>query len=357
MSQLSFACRHRYADGFELDVAFETAATVTALFGPSGSGKTSILQLIAGLVDPQSAKVVLDGTVLCDTAAGQVLPPSGRHVGCVFQDYLLFPHLTVEANLRYGWQRRGRDQQQVDFDRAVAVLELAPLLGRYPRNLSGGEGQRVALGRAIVSGPRLLLLDEPLAALDSALKTRILGYLERVIGEWGIPTLFVTHGQAEVRRLAEQVVVLQQGRLLTSGSPEVALAQPGALALRNSAAPANLLRIVERSLEQGHWVGQIGSQRLQLPQGLATSGEPIYLQCWPNEVTLAAHDVSGVSVRNHLRGTVRQMIELPDRTFVAVDVGQILWSEITRDAARELDLAIGRELFCLIKTQSLRAVE
>ena len=357
MSQLSLACRHRFLDGFEIDAVFETDATVTALFGPSGSGKTSLLQLIAGLIAPQQATITLDDVTLCDTSRGVCLPSSARNVGCVFQDYLLFPHLTVEGNLRYGWRRRGQGQTLIDFDRAVKVLELGPLLNRYPGNLSGGEAQRVALGRAIVSAPQLLLLDEPLAALDSALKTRILSYLERVIAEWRIPTLFVTHGQAEVRRLADHVVVLRQGKVLTTGSPETALAQPEALALRNGAGPANLLRVVERTLDREHPMGLVGQQRLQLPLGLEAGTHPVYLQCWPNEVTLARHDVAGLSVRNHLRGTVRQIIELADRTFVAVDVGQILWSEVTRDAAQELELVIGREVFCLIKTQSLRVVE
>jgi molybdate transport system ATP-binding protein len=203
----------------------------------------------------------------------------------------------------------------------------------------------------------LLLLDEPLAAVDAALKTRILTYLERVIEEWRIPTLFVTHGQAEVRRLAEYVVVLEGGRVLTAGSPDDALGQPGALALRNGAGPANLLRVATRSVEEGHLVGLVGNQRLHLPPGLSAGSEPVYLQFWPNEVTLAEHDVAGLSVRNHLKGQVRQVIALNDRTFVAIDVGQIIWAEITGEAARELKLTIGREVYCLIKTQCLRAVE
>lgn len=357
MSRLSFACRHRYQDGFELDVKFESDATVTALFGPSGSGKTSVLMLIAGLTAPQEARIALDGTTLCYTRAGQSLSPSARRIGCVFQDYLLFPHLTVEGNLRYGWRRRGREDGSIDFDRALEVLELGPLLNRYPQSLSGGEAQRVAVGRAIASGARLLLLDEPLAAIDAALKTRILTYLERVIDEWQVPTLFVTHGQAEVRRLAQYVVVLERGRIVTAGAPDDALGQPAALALRNGAGPANLLRITTRSIEGGRLLGLIGNQQLQLPPGLPQGPEPVYLQCWPNEVTLAEHDVSGLSVRNHLHGEVRQVIPLEDRTFVAVDVGQIIWAEITREAARELNLAIGREVYCLIKTQSLRPVE
>lgn len=357
MSRLSFACRHRFPDGFELDLAFETSAPVTALFGPSGSGKTTVLMLIAGMLSAQDAHIALDETTLCDTRQGRVVPLSMRRIGCVFQDYLLFPHLTVASNLRYGLRRRGHDPRAINYERAIQVLELDRLLDRYPHTLSGGEAQRAALGRAILSGAQLLLLDEPLAALDAALKTRILAYLERVIDEWNIPTLFVTHGQAEVRRLAQYVVVLESGRKLTEGTPDEALGQPDTLSLRNGAGPANLLRISQRSVESGSVLGRVGEQTLHLPPGIETGTEPVYLQFWPHDVTLAQHDVSGLSVRNHLRGVVRQVIPVEGRTFVAIDVGQIIWAEITPQAAEELDLAIGREMLCLIKTQSLRPVE
>ena len=219
MSQLSFRCRHRYAGGFQLDVDFATGAPVTALFGPSGSGKTSVLSLTAGLYAPDRGLIRLGERTLVDTAQGHCEPIERRRVGLVFQDQLLFPHLSVRDNLCYGQRRRPPAAQAIEFGRVVEVLELAGLLGRYPRNLSGGERQRVALGRSLLAGPELLLLDEPLAALDEALKDRILTYLARVVGEWGIPAVYVSHGAAEVARLAEWVVVLDQGRVAASGPP------------------------------------------------------------------------------------------------------------------------------------------
>ena len=221
MSLLEFCCRHRFSSGFVLDARFEAGAGVTALFGPSGAGKSSALAIIAGTLRAQEARVRLADHVLVDTASGVALPPQHRRIGCLFQDQRLFPHLTVEQNLRYGLRRRPAGP--VRFERVVQILELGPLLQRSPRSLSGGETQRAALGRALLCGPELLLLDEPLTALDAPLKQRIIHYLERVLAEYHVPTLLVSHDQADVRRLAGQVVVLQSGRVVGCGETKAML--------------------------------------------------------------------------------------------------------------------------------------
>jgi molybdate transport system ATP-binding protein len=218
VSLLEVVCRLRYASGFRLDAAFTTQATVTALLGPSASGKTSILSAIAGLRRPDAGRICLRGRVLFDSAAGINQPPEARHVGYVFQGQLLFPHLSVRRNLLYGRQRRAHDAGPITLERIVQVLELADVLDRLPHTLSGGQGQRVALGRALLSGPGLLLLDEPLASLDGALKERVLGYVEQVLHEWHIPTLYVSHDADEVKRLAERVIRLEAGRVLPDGA-------------------------------------------------------------------------------------------------------------------------------------------
>jgi molybdate transport system ATP-binding protein len=221
--RLSLHCAHRFPGGFAIDAAFATIAHVTALFGPSGSGKTSLLYMIAGLLRPHSGSIALGQTTWLDTGRRIDVKPERRHVGFVFQDHLLFPHLSVERNLLYGRRRQRHRRHTIEPARVIEVLELGELLGRYPRNLSGGEKQRVALGRALLSGPQLLLLDEPFAALDEALRDRVLTYLERVMAEWHVPTLYVSHNAAEVRRLAEHVVVLEAGRVTHSGPPEETL--------------------------------------------------------------------------------------------------------------------------------------
>jgi molybdate transport system ATP-binding protein len=197
---------------------FRSEGRITALVGPSGAGKSSILAMIAGLRRPERGRIVLGDRVLFDTAAGICLKPEERRVGCVFQDGLLFPHRRVEANLRYGLDRRAPGPERIKFARVVEVLELGDLLSRWPRTLSGGEAQRVALGRALLSHPDLLLLDEPWSALDETLKARILEYLDRIAAEFATPMLIVSHDLPSVHRLADWVVTIDRGEIVSSAA-------------------------------------------------------------------------------------------------------------------------------------------
>jgi len=209
--RLGFRCEHRYPGGFRLDAAFELEEGVTALFGPSGSGKSTILAVIAGVLRPEMGLVHLGDRALLDTSRGIEVPPERRRIAIVFQDHLLFPHLSVEGNLRFGLKRGSA--RAIDFRRVVDVLELQGMLHRSPQTLSGGERQRVALGRALLRGPELLLMDEPLAALDVKLKDQIFRYLEQSFAEWRIPTLFVSHDLADTRRIASRIIVMDAGRV------------------------------------------------------------------------------------------------------------------------------------------------
>ena len=213
MALLAFDCAMRYRSGFELRAAFDAQGGVTGLVGPSGAGKSTILHLIAGVQKPDTGRIVVNGRVLTDTAARIHLPPEKRHIGVVFQDHLLFPHKTVAGNLHYGERRRAASADPASFADVVSVLGLSDLLGRYPQSLSGGERQRVALGRAILSAPALLLLDEPLAALDEALKERIIDYLQRALAEFAVPAILVSHNRSELDRLADRVVTVVDGRV------------------------------------------------------------------------------------------------------------------------------------------------
>jgi len=220
VSLLDFRCRLRYPSGFVLDAAFSTDASVTALFGPSGSGKTTILSVIAGLRQPEEGHVLLGSRRLYDSSAGVFLAANARRIGYVFQDHLLFPHMTVRRNLLYGQRRRPRDARPIDLERVVQFLELSELLERAPHTLSGGQRQRVALGRALLCGPELLLLDEPLASVDEPLKKRVLNDMEQIVTKWHIPTLYVTHDPDDVRRLAQRVVTLSAGRVTNIAEAE-----------------------------------------------------------------------------------------------------------------------------------------
>jgi molybdate transport system ATP-binding protein len=199
---------------FALTVDLVAAARVTAVFGASGAGKTSLLEIVAGLRRPATGRVVLNGRVLDDTAAGVHIPSRLRGVGYVPQDDTLFPHLSVAANLGYA-----RAVSLAAATRVADVLELGPLLSRRPAGLSGGERRRVALGRALLSSPEVLLLDEPLTGLDAPLKERVLSYFVRIRDEFAIPTLYVSHAPEEVLALADEVVVLERGCVVTRGRP------------------------------------------------------------------------------------------------------------------------------------------
>jgi molybdate transport system ATP-binding protein len=197
---------------FALDFAFESDARVIALFGPSGSGKSTLLNVVAGLIRPQVGLVRVEGRVLTDTQAGTFVPPHRRRIGYVFQDTRLFPHLSVRRNLAYGRWFTSASERYASPEEIVALLGLGTLLDRRPPTLSGGEKQRVAIGRALLASPRLLLMDEPLASLDAARKAETLPYIERLRDELAIPVVYVSHSRDEVDRLADEVVHLEAGR-------------------------------------------------------------------------------------------------------------------------------------------------
>ena len=213
---LSVDVRHRLGV-FELDAAFESGGRLTALFGASGSGKTSLVNVIAGLIRPDSGRVAAEGRVLVDTAKRVYVPKHRRRIGYVFQDARLFPHMTVSQNLAYGSWFAPRGERHAERAVVVELLGIGELLHRKPNRLSGGEKQRVAIGRALLANPRLILMDEPLASLDDARKGEILPYIERLRDETKVPIVYVSHSIVEVARLATDVVVLKAGKVVASG--------------------------------------------------------------------------------------------------------------------------------------------
>jgi molybdate transport system ATP-binding protein len=358
MSHVTFACRHRLNPQFDLDATFECTQGVTALFGPSGSGKTTTLNLIAGVLRPDQGRIELAGEVLDDTSQRVHVPPDRRQIGFVFQDHLLFPHLTVRANLQYGTRHSGKPA--AGFNKVVEILEVGSLLERYPRSLSGGQRQRIALGRAILRSPRLLLMDEPLAGLDLRLKERILAYLERLLTEFKLPTLFVSHDQTDVRRLAERVIVLDAGRVVDAGPAQITVDR----AVMRTQGPVNLIRVANVRAADGHWEGEVAGQRLAFTRHEYGDGEatPLQLeetmlvQFRPSDVTLTLASVEKTSARNRLAGEVREVVMLPQRAFAAIDIGQLIWAEVMHDALRELNLAPGTRVTCLVKASAATAV-
>ncbi|MBE7245547.1 MAG: molybdenum ABC transporter ATP-binding protein, partial [Actinomycetospora chiangmaiensis] len=281
---------------FALEAAFEAGPGLTALFGRSGSGKTTLIDLIAGLARPDRGRIVADGTVLVDMAARTFLPPHRRRVGVVFQDARLFPHLSVRTNLGYGRALARRPYDPAIFDAVTGMLGIGHLLDRRPAGLSGGERQRVAIGRALLAGPRLLLMDEPLAALDEARKAEILPYIERLRDEAGVPIVYVSHAVAEVARLATTVVVLEAGRVAAAGPAEAILRRADLVPVHEAEAGALLdMLVADRDAQTGltRLTGNAG--QLLVPGLSRPAGTRLRIRIPARDVLVATERPRGLS--------------------------------------------------------------
>lgn len=352
---LEIALRHGFP-GFTLDVAFTAPAGVTALFGRSGSGKTSVVNAVAGLLEPDEGRIAAGDLTLLDTARGIRLPPHRRRIGCIFQEGRLFPHMTVRRNLGYGGffaRRAGRaGPDRAEFDRVVEMLGIGHLLDRRPGALSGGEKQRVAIGRALLSAPRLILADEPLSALDEPRKAEILPYFERLRDEVSIPILYVSHSASEVARLATSVVALEAGRVVRQGPAAEVLGDPGVLPMGAREAGALLVARVARHHADGLTELRAGGAPLFLPRVALPEGATLRLRIAAHDVILARGRPEGLSALNILPGRVAELRagEGPG-ALVALDTaaGRVL-ARITRRSAAALELAPGVEAHAVIKT-------
>jgi molybdate transport system ATP-binding protein len=347
--------KHRFG-AFTLDAAFTSETGVTALFGRSGSGKTSMIRIIAGLVRPDQGHVILDGEPLTDTAKGIFVPRHRRRFGYVFQDGRLFPHLSVRNNLSYGSWFAAKAPGASSFDRIVDLLGIESLLDRRPSTLSGGEKQRVAIGRALLSSPRLLLMDEPLAALDDARKAEILPYLERLRDETNIPIVYVSHSIAEVARLANQVVAMRDGRVEATGNVTDVLSRPSAAEDPREAGA--LLEGIVETLDEKHRLATLALKvsRLYVPGAGIWPGKRVRVHIPAREVMLATARPEGLSALNIINGNVRAISPADDGTVeVEIDCGgDIILSRITALSAERLDLVSGRHVFAVIKTVALQ---
>ncbi len=346
--------RHRFP-GFDLDVDFEAPAGVTALYGRSGSGKTTIVNAVAGLLRPDAGRVVADEVTLTDTGSGLFLPPHKRRIGYVFQEGRLFPHLSVRSNLTYGARIAGR-RDAAEFDRIVDLLGIENLLDRQPAKLSGGEKSRVALGRAILSKPRLLLMDEPLAALDEARKAEILPYFERLRDETGLPILYVSHAPSEVARLATTVVLIDAGRVAAIGEAAEVFSDPAAahaLGLREAGAVLNAR--IEAHETDGLTRLSTSAGPLLLPHVNGSPGTSVRIRLLAQDVMIARERPTGISALNILPARVKEIRagEGPG-ALVQLEVGDdIILARITRRSAAALDLAPGREVHAVLKAVSV----
>jgi molybdate transport system ATP-binding protein len=350
---LSVAIEHRLGN-FVLDAAFEATGGLTALFGRSGAGKTTSINAIAGLLRPDRGRIVVDGAVLTDTERGLFVPARRRRIGYVFQEGRLFPHLTVRQNLLYGRWFAPKSAPGGDFDQVVGLLGVAALLGRRPANLSGGEKQRIAIGRALLARPRLLVMDEPLASLDEARKAEILPYIERLRDEAGVPIVYVSHQVAEVARLATTMVVLNEGRVAAIGTPAAIMGRIDLFPLtgRAEAGAILLTRVAGHDPAFGLTTLQAAAGDLQVPRLDLPIGTAIRVRIRARDVMIALAPPEGLSALNVLPGTVVE-IGRADGPIIEMRLdcaGEALVARLTRRSVETLRLEPGRLVYAVIKS-------
>jgi len=347
---------HRLA-AFELDIHFRSGRGLTALFGRSGAGKTSIVNAIAGLIRPRRGRIAVDGAVLLDTERGVCVATHRRRMGYVFQEGRLFPHLTVRQNLLFGRWFTSRRPASIQLDDVVELLGIGPLLDRRPGRLSGGEKQRVAIGRALLAQPRLLLMDEPLASLDARRKDEILPYLERLRDQASVPIVYVSHSVVEVTRLATTVVLISDGRVRAVGPVQDVMGRADLYPLvgRFEAGAVLTARVARhdsrwRLTELAGSFGTLVVPRLDVPVGTA-----LRLRIRARDVILAVSPPPGISALNVLLGRVEELVPIEEGALeVQLRAGdERLLARVTRRSGETLGLAPGREIYAVIKTVAI----
>lgn len=343
-------------DAFALDAKFSSEAGVTVLFGRSGSGKTTLLNALAGLVRPDTGRIAVGGEVFFDSAAGIFVPAQRRRAGYVFQDGLLLPHLSVRQNLGYGRFFTPAADRYVDFDRVVALLDLGALLDRRPHHLSGGEKQRVAIGRALLSSPRVLLMDEPLASLDGSRKNEILHYIERLRDEVKIPIVYVSHSIEEVTRLADTLVLVSNGKVTAVGGVQELAAR---LDLRNQIGRFEGGAVIDARVSAQDLASGLAHLAFDGGELLTTDldalvGERVRVRIRARDVSIALERPKGISILNCLAGTVAEISGDGSSADVRIMVGATaIIARVTRHSIQALSLAPGVPVHALVKAVSL----
>jgi molybdate transport system ATP-binding protein len=350
---LSVAVTHRLGD-FTLDAAFESEGGLTALFGRSGAGKTSLINAIAGLYRPDKGRIVVDEAVLTDTASGIFVPAHRRRVGYVFQEGRLFPHLNVRQNLVYGRWFAPQAAGGADLDQIVELLGIGGLLARRPANLSGGEKQRVAIGRALLARPRLLVMDEPLASLDEGRRAEIFPYIERLRDEMRVPIVYVSHSIAEVARLATTLVVLSEGKVAAIGPTAQIMGRIDLFPLTGRAEAGAILatRVAGHDLKFGLTVLRAAAGELRVPHLELSIGATLRVRIRARDVMIALEPPTGLSALNVLPGIVAE-IAGGDGPIVQMRLdcaGEALVARLTRRSVETLGLVPGKRVHAVIKS-------
>ncbi|PYS93229.1 MAG: Fe3+/spermidine/putrescine ABC transporter ATP-binding protein [Acidobacteria bacterium] len=341
--------------GFMLDLAFETRAGINILFGPSGSGKTTTLRAIAGLVAPDEGRIAHGAQIYFDSTMHINLPIQRRRVGFVFQDNALFPHLTAAQNVAYGVAARERTTRARAL---LAQFGVEHLAAHYPRELSGGEQQRVALARALAPAPAVLLLDEPLSAVDVPTRARLLDEIDAAQRTSGIPFLYVTHNHAEAVRLGTHLILLHEGRVVQTGRPLDVFNAPQSASAVRAVGTENLFagRVVEQRPAEGVTVIETNGLQLEAAYNALSIGSLITLGVRAEDIIIARERLTQTSARNVIAGRIREIMQTAEQTELIVDCGVELKVSVTAGTIKALDLRREAEVFLLIKARALHVV-
>lgn len=355
-AEASVQIRKRLGKGFELDLSISLPSGITILFGPSGAGKTTLLNCVAGLVRPDQGRIQTPQKTLFDSEGGIDVSPQARRVGYVFQDLALFPHLSLLNNVEYGLFHLDREQRA---QRSAAILEsfrIAHLSSRKPTEISGGERQRAALARALVIDPSVLLLDEPLAALDAITKSKIVEDLRTWNQEHRIPILYVTHSREEVFALGEQVIILENGRVIAKGTPHQVMTAPQQETVAQLAGFENIFDATVAAVheERGTMVCQLDGSKVELETPLvkAAVGSPLRVGIRAGDILLASVVPVGLSARNIIPGRVTSLAQRDVIVVAKVNCGVEMEVHLTLAARDSLQLQAGREVWLVVKTHS-----
>jgi len=342
----------RQQGDFRLDVAFRSPDVgVTALFGRSGAGKTSVVNMVAGLVRPDRGHIVVNSRTLFDAAKGLHVPPEKRRVGYIFQDGRLFPHLSVKSNLTYGMHLTPLSERHVALNDVVDLLGIGHLLHRRPAKLSGGEKQRVAIGRALLMSPALLLMDEPLASLDRSRKAEVMPFLSRLCGELSTPILYVSHSLEEVLNLADTMVLLDEGRVAASGPIEDLMNRPDLQRLTGADDLGTVIATTVEAHEEGLTRLGFPGGMLRVPKVAVPVGNRLRVRIGARSVAIALQKPPGTSLQNIFPGKVTAITGGPGELLdVQMDIGCPLLARITARAIQALALMPGKPVCAMVKS-------
>lgn len=341
-----------------IDVNFSVSGGVTVLFGSSGAGKTSILRSIAGILTPDEGRITLDDKVYFDSSAGINLPIQQRKVGYVFQNHVLFPHFSAEQNVYYGAQSSSRLSARERVRELFSLLGIEKIAARYPHELSGGEQQRVAVARALATNPSIMLLDEPLSAVDVATRSRLLVEISAIQQRSGIPFLYVTHNHSEAVRLGNLMIVLDEGKVVQEGTPLEIFNAPQTASVARVVGTENVFvgKILRHRPEDGMTGIDISSCILEAPYNGLSVGSQVTVGIRSEDIIISREHLTQTSARNVLQGVIKHIIRDVDKTELVVFCGIDLKVSITRATVRILDLEVGSKVYLLIKARALHVL-